>query len=132
MNRSLPEQSRIRVESFSDTEGNLRSVVDQANRMFDYVYKMLDGRLRIGDHVEAQTPSIQGFDPALLPLFLSYKLPAPARGCVVLSASVSGGAFVNVGAAFSVGWRHDGANLRITELPGLTPGTKYDLTFLVV
>lgn len=130
--RNLPEQSRIRIESFKDEEGNLSQVVDQANRMFDYIYKMLDGRLTLGEQVVSQFHSQNGFDPAQLPLSIGSKLLEPAKGVVIMKASTSGNQFVAIGAAVSVVWRQDGTDIRITELPGLTAGTKYDLTFLVV
>jgi len=130
--RNLPEQSRIRIESFKDEEGNLSMVVDQANRIFDYIYKLLDGRLILGEHVISQFHVQPGFDPAQLPLVIGSTLPQNARGCVLLKASTSADPLLAIADAFSVTWSQQGSGVLVTGLPGLTAGTKYDLTFLVV
>ena len=95
---------------------------------------MLNGRLELGSNVVAQFESISGYDPANLPLRFTRKIVSRARAMWLgyWSTSASDNYAAPPASASSIGWLEESGTLIVTALPGMSPGTTYDFTLVVV
>lgn len=131
----LPPQKRIVKEDLQEAPAWVSRLLDPINSFMESVYAALDRDLTVGENVSGETKTFQikagaaATDNTFTFTTTSKRTPKhviPSR--VEKVASV----YEPLGVAVGIDWRFDAGQIIIASIAGLTTGSTYNITLLVL
>lgn len=131
----LPPIQRISREELKGSPDWVNQLLVPLNLFFDTVYGGLNRGLTIKENVLSQIETLQvnaGATAASNAKSFLLKMKAKPQHLIPLSYQVQNDADQTTGCALSMTWNCDGVNVNITSISGLTNGSVYNLTVLLI
>ena len=121
----LPTLKRLQYSDIPDAEPWSEKLILFINNFFQNVYELVNGQLRFEDNIRAKLLLLERAAP-----FTSLIIPVPFSPVTgVFLASVRG---IGITDPVVLRWHQDQGNIVIDALSGLTSGTTYKVTLLII
>lgn len=131
----LPKVKRILKEDLKDAPNWIDRMLYPINLFFDSVYIALNKNITFGDNIKAQVKQFEitgGATADLNTTSFSLSISSP-MGLLLLSCIEQSDNYTSITNAVTIpSWRVNGTNLLIDSITGLTSGTTYTITVLVI
>lgn len=132
---ALPQIKRLTREDFKDAPDWINRLLYPINLFFDAVYSALNKGLNFQQNFAAQIQSFTitaGVAATDNTANFILTMTTKPQGLILLNASLQNGSLTPIGAAVYLDWNYDGTNINISSITGLTNGTIYTFTVLVI
>ena len=128
-----PRTTKLKADDFktlSKEEGDLLTTT--VNSLAEDVASAMDKRLTVQENLNAQVKTVTYTPQASATSVTFSSLSSRPIGVLLLEARDTNSPNTAVSVTGMPAWSYSGGQVTISSVPGLTNGTKYTLTFLVL
>lgn len=132
---TLPPINRISKEDLKDAPGWIDRLLYPLNLFFDSVYRALNRSLTFHDNIDSQEISFSiksGASASTNTNKFSVTMKNKPTGLILKTATLVAGNYTPIGNAVFIDWYYEGGFLFITAISGLTNGSTYNITILLI
>lgn len=131
---AAPTIKRIVVEDFPDQKSWIGKLLLPLNQALQSISKSLTKGLTFEDNFKAQIKTLDFVKAAdSFPLYFACTVAGPQGVLILKAVPVTGSASPTIASAVWADWEStEDGRIKVTNLTGLTDGTRYKVTFLVV
>lgn len=133
---STPNFRRLSLEDFKDAPEWLGRLVEWLNQVVEYIVLANNKGITFGENIQCEAfrvvEVLAGASAAACTAQFATTLKVKPQGVIPVRVVQKGAAYTVIGAAVTIEWRFDSGKILITSVTGLTNGTTYELTLLVI
>jgi hypothetical protein len=132
---TLPPINRISREDLKDAPAWTDRLLYPINLFFDSVYRGLNKSLTFAENVDSQELTftlIAGATPQDNTNKFLVTMKSKPTGLLTKSVTLQAGNYTPIGAAVFVEWYYDSGSVFITSITGLTNGSTYYFSLLLI
>lgn len=132
---ALPPIKRITKEDLKDAPSWITRLLYPLNQFLDSVYGALNRNLTFEENIRAQITTftiVAGAAASNNTTSFALTLKRIPIGLFVVNKRKVSGNYAAIGAAVEVEWNYDGTAVQITSITGLTNGSTYSFTVILI